>query len=165
MLHCRMTLGTVCKLRLPLRKLKQKSWLYTRDATILDFVGTIIVWGIIMVLRLLWLCIYSFHNIKPHKHSLDIKVLFIAAFWNRNNTVTNNTAQNNTKERKLELKRWPLLCKHPCQYFPFGYIKWKCITNVLDVFILYILSTFLLDLRYFFKIMNNTIIGDDKSQC
>ncbi len=32
---------------------------------------------------------------KSHKLSLDIKVLFIAAFWNRNNTVTNNTAQNN----------------------------------------------------------------------
>ncbi len=66
-----------------------------RDATIIDFVGTIIVWGIITVSRLL--CIYSFHN----KHSLDIKVLFIAAFWNRNNTSTNNTAQNNnTKEKK-----------------------------------------------------------------
>ncbi len=58
-----------------------------------------------MVLRFLrLLCIYSFHNIKLHKHSLDIKVLFIAAFWNRNNTVTNNTAQNNnTKERKVHL--------------------------------------------------------------
>ncbi len=59
----------------------------------------------IMVLRFLrLLCIYSFHNINSHKHSLDIKVLFIAAFWNRNNTVTNNTAQhNNTKERKVHL--------------------------------------------------------------
>ncbi len=39
--------------------------------------------------------------ISQHKN-LDIKVLFIAAFWNRNNTVTNNTAQNNnnTKEKK-----------------------------------------------------------------
>ncbi len=83
----------------------------TRDATIIDFVGTIIVWGIITVSRLLrLLCIYSFHNIKSHKHSLDIKVLFISAVWNRNNTVTNNTAQNNTKEKKipsllLELKK------------------------------------------------------------
>ncbi len=49
-----------------------------RDATIIDFVGTVIVLGIITVSRLL--CIYSFHNIKLHKHSLDIKVLFIAAF-------------------------------------------------------------------------------------
>ncbi len=49
-----------------------------RDATIIDFVGTIIVWGIITVSRLL--CIYSFHNILSNKHSLDIKVLFIAAF-------------------------------------------------------------------------------------
>ncbi len=54
-----------------------------REATIIDFVGTIIVWGIITVSRLL--CIYSFHN-KLHEHSLDIKVLFIAAFWN---TITN----------------------------------------------------------------------------
>ncbi len=29
-------------------------------------------------------------------NSLDIKVLFIVAFWNRNNTVSNNPAQNNT---------------------------------------------------------------------
>ncbi len=29
MLHWRMTLGTVCKLSLSLRKLKRKSWLYT----------------------------------------------------------------------------------------------------------------------------------------
>ncbi len=65
---------------------------------IIDFVGTIIVWGIITVSRLLQLLyIYSFHNIKLHKHSLDIKVLFIASFWNRNSPVTNNTAQyNNT---------------------------------------------------------------------
>ncbi len=29
-------------------------------------------------------------------------MLFIAAFWNRNNTLTNNTAQNNnTKEKKV----------------------------------------------------------------
>ncbi len=56
-----------------------------------------------MVSRLLW--IYSFHNIKSHKHSLDIKVLFIAAFWN--NTVTNNRAQNNnTKEKKVYLSYW-----------------------------------------------------------
>ncbi len=79
-----------------------------RDAMIIDFVGTIIVWGIITVSRLL--CIYSFHNIKSHNHSLDIKVLCIAAFWNRNNTVTNNTAKNyNTKEKSpsllLELKK------------------------------------------------------------
>ncbi len=124
-----------------------------RDATIIDFVGMIIVWGIITVSRLLrLLCFYSFHNIKSHKHSLDIKVLFITAFWNRNSTLTNNTAQNNnTKERKVHLlKRWPLLSKHSCQYFAFGYNKWKYITNVLDVFILCILSTFLLDLRYFF---------------
>ncbi len=48
-----------------------------RDATIIDFDGTIIV----MVSRLLrLLCIYSFHNIKSHKHSLEIKMLFIAAF-------------------------------------------------------------------------------------
>ncbi len=69
-----------------------------RDATIIDFV-----WGIITVSRLLrLLCIYSFHNIKWHKQSLDIQVLFIAAFWNRNNTLTNNTAQNNnTKEKKV----------------------------------------------------------------
>ncbi len=39
--------------------------------------------------------------ISQHKitNSLVIKVLFIAAFWNRNNTVSNNAAQNNnTKE-------------------------------------------------------------------
>ncbi len=64
-----------------------------------------------MVSRLLrLLCLYSFHNIKLHKQSLYIKLLFIAAFWNRNNTVTNNTAQNkNTKEKSpsllLELKK------------------------------------------------------------
>ncbi len=30
-----------------------------------------------------------------------MNVLFIDAFWNRNNTLTNNTAQNNnTKEKK-----------------------------------------------------------------
>ncbi len=53
----------------------------SRDATIIDLVGTIIVGGIITVSRLLrLLCIYSFHNIKSHKHSLDIKVLFISAF-------------------------------------------------------------------------------------
>ncbi len=41
---------------------------------------------------------------KSRKHPLDIKVLFIAAFWNRNNTVTNNTAQNNnTKEKKKSI--------------------------------------------------------------
>ncbi len=80
-----------------------------RDATIIDFVATNIVWVIITVSLLL--CIYSFHNIKLHKQSLDIKVLFITAFWNINNTVTINTAQNNnTKEKKrpsllLELKK------------------------------------------------------------
>ncbi len=36
--------------------------------------------------------------IKSHELSLDIKVLFIAGFWNRINTVTNNTAQNNNKQ-------------------------------------------------------------------
>ncbi len=55
-----------------------------------------------MVSRLLW--IYSFHNIKSHKHSLDIKVLFIAAFWN--NIVANNTAQNNNNEKKVYLSYW-----------------------------------------------------------
>ncbi len=63
---------------------------------------------------------YSFHNIKSHKHTLDIKKLFIAAFWN--NTVTNNTAQNNTTKEKI---RWPLLSKHPYQYFSFEYNAWK----------------------------------------
>ncbi len=101
-----------------------------RDTTIIDFVGTIIVWEIITVSRLLWLCIYSFHNIKIHKHSLDIKVLFIVAFWNRNSTVF------------MSIKYWL------CQYFPFENNKWKLITNVFGVFILYILSTFILDLRY-----------------
>ncbi len=78
----------------------QKRAAAPRDATIIDFVGTNIFWGIITVSRILrLLCIHSFHNIKSH--SLDIKVLFVAAFWNRNNTVTNNTAQNiNTKEKK-----------------------------------------------------------------
>ncbi len=93
-----------------------------RDATIIDFVGTIIVWGIITVSRLLLIPQH-----KNHKLSLDMKVLFIAAFWNRINTVTNNTAQNNNikKEKKVplsynwNLKRWSLLCKHACQYFPF----------------------------------------------
>ncbi len=38
---------------------------------------------------------------KLHKQSLDMNVLFIDTFWNRNNTLTNNTAQNNnTKEKK-----------------------------------------------------------------
>ncbi len=48
-----------------------------------------------------------------------MKVLFIAAFWNRNNTVTNNTAQNNNTKEKKNIspiigikKKWPLLCKH-----------------------------------------------------
>ncbi len=81
---------------------------WTRDATIIDCVNTIIVWGIITVswlLRLLW--IFSLHNIKWHKHSLDIKVSFIAVFLNRNNTVTNNTEQNNnTKEKKGHLSFW-----------------------------------------------------------
>ncbi len=77
----------------------------TRDATIIDFVDTIIVWWIITVSWLL--CIYSFHDIKSHKHSLDIKVLFIAAFWNRNNIENNSTAQNNnTKEKKVHLSYW-----------------------------------------------------------
>ncbi len=49
------------------------------------------------------LCIYSFHNIKSHKHSLDIKELFIAAFWNRNSTVTNNIAQNNNTKEKTSI--------------------------------------------------------------
>ncbi len=92
-----------------------------RDATIIDFVGTIIVWWIITVSRLLLIPQH-----KNHKLSLDMKVLFIAAFWNRSNTVTNITAQNNTikKEKKSlspnwNLKRLPLLCIHACQYFPF----------------------------------------------
>ncbi len=79
---------------------RQHQLLSFRDATIIDFVGTIIVWGIITVSQLL--CIYSFHNIKSHKHSLDIKVLFIAAFWNRTNTVTNNTAHNNKNNNTKE---------------------------------------------------------------
>ncbi len=52
------------------------------DAAIKDFVGTIIAWGIIMVLQLL--CIYLFPNItnvqKSHEYSLDIRGLFIAGF-------------------------------------------------------------------------------------
>ncbi len=71
---------------------------------IIDFVGTIKVWGIIMVSWLLG--IYSFHNLKSHKHSLDITFLFIASFWNRINTVINNTAHNNTKEKKVPLFYW-----------------------------------------------------------
>ncbi len=39
--------------------------------------------------------------IKSHEHSLDAKVLFIAGFWNRNNTLTNNTAQNNNKQKSI----------------------------------------------------------------
>ncbi len=54
-----------------------------------------------MVSRLL--CVYSFYNIKLHKHSLDIKVLFISVFWNRNSTLTNNTAQNNYTKEKVNL--------------------------------------------------------------
>ncbi len=57
-----------------------------RDAPIIDSVGTIIVWGIIKVSRLLSISQYKNHNIKSHKCSLDIKGLFIAAFWNRNNS-------------------------------------------------------------------------------
>ncbi len=89
-------------------------YIYICDATIIDFVGTIIVWGIITVSRLL--CIYSIHNIKLHKQSLDIKVLCIAAYWNRHNTVTNNTAQrNNTKEKKS----------------PSLLLEWKNVTSAL----------------------------------
>ncbi len=59
---------------------------------IIDFVGTIIVWldysnhGFTIIMH---------YYVLLHKHSIDNKVLFIAAFWNRNTTVTNNTAQNN----------------------------------------------------------------------
>ncbi len=36
-----------------------------------------------------------------------MKVSFIIAFWNRNNTVTNNTAQNiNIKEKIVHLSYW-----------------------------------------------------------
>ncbi len=99
------TLSTSKTFYNPIHMGRQHQLLSFRDATIIDFVGTIIVWGIITVSQLL--CIYSFHNIKSHKHSLDIKVLFIAAFWNRTNTVTNNTAQIITlKKIKVHLFYW-----------------------------------------------------------
>ncbi len=68
-----------------------------RDAAIIDFVGTVIVWGIITVSRLL------------RYDSLDIKVLFIAAFWNRNNTVTNNKTQNNNTKLGVDRLSAPIL--------------------------------------------------------
>ncbi len=64
--------------------------MYSRDATIMDFVE-----------------VYSLRNnhssmIIMHLLILQHKItLFIATFWNRNDTVTNNIAQNNnTKEKK-----------------------------------------------------------------
>ncbi len=46
--------------------------------------------------------------ISQHKIKHFLEVFLIAAFWNRNNTVTNNTAQNNnnTKEKKVHLSYW-----------------------------------------------------------
>ncbi len=62
--------------------------------------------------------------IRSHKHSLDIKVLFIAAFYN---TVTNNTAQhNNNKDKQKSISPNVIIKGDLCsvnirQYFPF----WK----------------------------------------
>ncbi len=58
-----------------------------------------------MIITIIMHLLISQHKIT--KHFLDIKVLFISAFWNRNNTVTNNTAQNNnSKKNKVHLFYW-----------------------------------------------------------
>ncbi len=50
--------------------------------------------------------------IKSHEHSLDVKVLFIDSFQNRNNTITNNTAQNNNKQMTNKSPSLPLELKN-----------------------------------------------------